>query len=366
MTEQSAFQMRRLGVLMTPEPGNPQEVEGVLNPGGARGRDGAFYLLPRLVGKGNYSRIGIARVHFDNAGDPTSVERLGIALEPETEYETGGCEDPRVSYFSAIDRYVMTYTALSDRGPRVAMALSDDLFTWQRLGLVHFHPYRGTDLGDVPNKDAVVFPDPIPDDSGIPRLVMIDRPLFPESEVLALAEQPSPRTVDLARESLWVSFSHAESMDNLEELCCFAQHYRLASPVAEWERVKVGGGTPPSLIKDGWLMLYHGVSGDVGGDGRPKRLRYSAGVLVLDRHDPRVILYRSPEPILEPELPEERDGLVANVVFPTAIDQRLDLGEPRRLDVYYGMADSRIGVASLFVPDGLPSGAVKDPHSGLV
>ena len=64
------FQLQRLGMLMEPEPGNPQEVEGVLNPGVARGPDGHLYLFPRLVAKCNYSRIGIARVKFNDTGDP--------------------------------------------------------------------------------------------------------------------------------------------------------------------------------------------------------------------------------------------------------------------------------------------------------
>jgi len=80
----SEFKLQRLGMLMEPQPGNPQEVEGVLNPAAARGADGELYLFPRLVARGNYSRIGIARVRFNEAGDPAGVERLGIALEPST------------------------------------------------------------------------------------------------------------------------------------------------------------------------------------------------------------------------------------------------------------------------------------------
>ena len=53
-------------------------------------------------------------------------------------------------------------------------------------------------------------------------------------------------------------------------------------------------------------------------------------------------------------------GIVANVVFPTAIDRRDDLGLPDRFDVYYGMADNRIGVARLDVPESLPPGALAD------
>ena len=140
--------MKRLGMLMEPEPGNPLEVEGVLNPAGVRGPDGQFYLFPRLVAKGNYSRIGIARVKFNQVGDPAGVERLGIALEPEADYELrpgggGGCEDPRITFGEDLKRYVMTYTVLSPEGPRIALALSEDLFHWQRLGLATFRPYEG-------------------------------------------------------------------------------------------------------------------------------------------------------------------------------------------------------------------------------
>ena len=67
------FQLQRIGVVMEPEPGNPWEVEGVLNPASARGPDGQLILFPRLVAKGNYSRIGVARVLFDTAGDPKGV-----------------------------------------------------------------------------------------------------------------------------------------------------------------------------------------------------------------------------------------------------------------------------------------------------
>jgi hypothetical protein len=70
----SEFKLRRLGMLMDPEPGNPQEVEGVLNPAAVRGPDGELYLFPRLVAKGNYSRIGMARVRFSEAGDPVGVD----------------------------------------------------------------------------------------------------------------------------------------------------------------------------------------------------------------------------------------------------------------------------------------------------
>ena len=42
----SGFQLQRLGMLMEPEPGNPNEIEGVLNPAATRGPDGKLYLFP--------------------------------------------------------------------------------------------------------------------------------------------------------------------------------------------------------------------------------------------------------------------------------------------------------------------------------
>jgi hypothetical protein len=97
------FQLQRLEFTMEPEPGNPQEVEGVLNPAAARGPGGKLYLFPRLVAKGNYSRIGIAGVRFNEAGDPAGVERLGIALEPEADYELRPGGDALPPVFQGMD-----------------------------------------------------------------------------------------------------------------------------------------------------------------------------------------------------------------------------------------------------------------------
>jgi hypothetical protein len=47
------------------------------------------------------------------------------------------------------------------------------------------------------------------------------------------------------------------------------------------------------------------------------------------------VLYRTPLPILEPKADYEHNGLVGDVVFPSATDLR----EDGALDVYYGAAD---------------------------
>ncbi len=368
----SGFELQRLGLLMEAEPGNPQELEGVLNPAAIRGPDGELYLFPRLVARGNYSRIGIARVRFNEAGDPAGVERLGIALEPEADYERrpdggGGCEDPRIAFVEPLQRYMMTYTALTPHGPRIAVALSADLFHWQRLGLAAFAPYFGIAFGGVDDKDASLFPVAIPNPSGQPELAMLHRPLFPGTRPEETACHPASREVDLDRESIWISYCKMP-LDGSEpyRLRKFTSHHRLATPVSPWERLKIGGGTPPILTRHGWLIVYHGVSEVVDPSTPGHQLCYSAGVMVLSKEHPRVIRYRSAEPVLTPVLPQERRGTVANVVFPTGIDRRDDLGSPDRFDVYYGMADNRIGVARLDLPEFLPQGGVADAPEAKV
>jgi predicted GH43/DUF377 family glycosyl hydrolase len=363
----SGFQLQRLGLLMEPEQDNPLEVEGVLNPAVVRGPDGQLYLFPRLVAKGNYSRIGIAKVRFNDASDPCGVERLGIALEPETDYElrsdgSGGCEDPRITFVEPLQRYVMTYTAYSPLGPRIALAVSEDLFHWKRLGLATFAPYRGIDFAHVDNKDASLFPVAIPNHAGKRQLAILHRPIFAGTSPEETACQSVPRMVDLDHESIWISYCPMNREDlELDHLSLFNSHHRLATPVSPWERLKIGGGTPPVLTRHGWLIIYHGV-GKMAESGSDKdELCYSAGVMVLSKEHPRAIRYRSAEPVLTPQLPEERVGIVPNVVFPTGIDRRDDLNAPDRFDVYYGMADNRIGVARLDVPDFLPAEGVADP-----
>jgi beta-1,2-mannobiose phosphorylase / 1,2-beta-oligomannan phosphorylase len=353
--------MRRIGVLMEPDRSDPKELEGVLNPATARGRDGQLYLFPRLVGSGNYSRIGIARVVFDGDGDPCGVERLGVALEPEEDFEKnaetgGGCEDPRVTYVEPFDAYLMTYTAFGPQGPRIALATSRDLMRWERLGPVRFGETAPVNFNNVSNKDAVLFPRLIPDPDGVPSVGLIHRPLFPGTQphdVIAELDQAQEnagsRSPRLHHESLWISYCQRPTRP--QDVCDLQAHHRLMSPRASWERIKVGAGAPPLLTRHGWLLIYHGVGGQL--DESRKRIRYSAGALVLDEQHPDEIVYRSRHPTLSPDL-HEREGVVPNVVFPTGIDLRTDIGQPDRVDVYYGMADDRIGVASLTVPAHLP------------
>jgi len=153
------YSLTRLGVVMTPQPGNPLEAMGVLNPGSGRTPDGRLYLLPRVVADGNVSRVGFAEVLLRD-GVPVGVERQGIVLAPDEGWERGadnaGVEDPRVTWVPSLGVHIMTYVAFGPLGPRLALAVSDDLEKWRRLGPVQFTYQQDldTDLCMFPNKSA--------------------------------------------------------------------------------------------------------------------------------------------------------------------------------------------------------------------
>ncbi len=349
--ELSEYRLQRAGVLMEAAPGDPHEAWGVLNPASARGRDGELYLFPRVVAKGNHSRVGRALVRFDDDGVPVAVERLGIALEPVEAWErnasTAGIEDPRITYLAEIDAYVMTYSAYGPLMSRIGLAWSQDLEHWERLGPATFgyEPEFATDFNLYPNKDAVLFPEPVRAPDGRLAYAMLHRPMWDLGWVRPGEGVVLPRGLEDERPGIWVSFAPADEVhaDPATGLTRFDQHRLVALPEYPWEALKIGGGTPPVHTEHGWLSVFHGVTGTLipGQDLQPN-VHYRAGIMVHDHSDVTKLVYRSPTPLLEPELAAERQGIVPNVCFPTAID-----AHEGNTWVFYGMADSRIGVARL-------------------
>lgn len=343
------YALRRIGVLMSADPSDPLEAEGVLNPGTAWGPDGELYLYPRVVAQGNVSRIARAHVVIED-GAPTGVEREGVVLAPDEGWEHGrqnaGVEDPRITYVEPLGVHVMTYVAYGPLGPKPALAISRDTITWERLGPIRFayQPELGTDLNLFPNKDIVFFPEAVPGPDGRQTLALLHRPMWDLDWLRPGEGSPLPTGIDDARPSIWIGYIDLDAATrDLAALTCVERSEMIAGPVADYETAKIGAGPSPLRVPEGWLVLHHGVSG-----ATPKGFElahgsvYAAGAIVLDAADPRRVIARTLEPLLTPETAEETSGTLANVVFPTAIEQ---VGE--RHFVFYGMADSSIGVAEL-------------------
>ena len=334
----------RHGVILSPD-GSDHEIEGVLNPGVTRARSGELILYPRKVAPGNVSRIGVVRCN--GALPHTSYERLADVLAPETEYEIRdqpggfGCEDARVTFVPLLDKYVMSYTGFGIRGPRIAIAISEDGYIWSRLGLVHF---PGTELNALDNKDAAFFPEPVYSPDEVLSFAMYHRPMLPFS-VNGQAPVEAIRGLDpVDRESTCIAYVPVESvLQDLQNLRFPQESIKVLHVDAAWGSLKNGAGTPPVRTDAGWLAIFHAVDAFGPDDGFSRV--YSAGVVIHDLDRPHRILYRSPQPLLKPETELERYGVVDNVVFPTGIDA---LGDDQ-YDVYYGAADTRIARARVTI-----------------
>ncbi|MFF7291098.1 glycosidase [Microbacterium sp. NPDC008134] len=343
------YALTRQGVIMTANAGDPLEAEGVLNPGTAWGPDGTLYLYPRVVAEGNVSRIARARVIVEN-GVPVDVERLGVVLSPDEQWEHGrrnaGVEDPRITFLEPLGFHVMTYIAYGPLGPRPALAVSRDTVTWERLGPIQFtyQPELASDLNLFANKDIVFFPELVPGPDGRPSIALLHRPMWDLDWLRPGEGSRPPAGIDDDRPSIWIGYVDAEEVrTDVRALTRVRDSAMIVAPEMAYESAKIGAGPSPLRVPEGWLLLHHGVSG-----ATPKGFElahgsvYSAGAILLDAEDPRRVLERSAEPLLAPETAEETQGTLANVVFPTAIEK---IGD--RTFVFYGMADSSIGVAEL-------------------
>ncbi|MBN1248689.1 MAG: glycosidase [Anaerolineae bacterium] len=290
------------GPILRPRPEVPWEKDAVLNAAVIYDTTldrGPFHMLYRAVahnpGDPNRSSIGYAwsedGVHFERRDEPVLRPNVVPA-------ESQGVEDPRMVKLG--DTFYMTYTAYDLVWAQIALATSKDLIHWERQGIIIGHELFGF------NKDAAIFPEKI---GG--RYCMMHR--------------PDP--------DIYLAFS--------DDLQTWTDHVCILQPEYEWEVTKIGGGAQPIKTDKGWLMIYHGVDAD---------RWYRLGVAMLDLKDPTRVIARQAAPILEPQMDWELVGDVNNVVF-TCGAVLLE----RELWVYYGSADTVIGLAKANIADYLSS-----------
>ncbi len=337
--------VERLGVVLEPN-GSIEEAEGILNPACCRSRDGELIIYSRSVEKGNISRVGLITA-VEAASGALDVTRRGFALVPEAQYELRskeggqGCEDCRVTFVPALDLYLMAYTAFGNDGPRVAAAISKDGFNWERLGPMSFPRLPGLQLDD---KDAAFFPEPVLSPAGELSIAMYHRPMvfLPDVSDSVKAALSLPARKRQCMRIAYIPFAAVKN--DIANLTQVKESKLLLPPNPKWGSLKNGAGTPPVRTNFGWLSVMHGVDA-VEKEGGKYSMRYSAGLLIHHIDRPDRIVYQSEAPLFYPETPEELTGVVNNVVFPTGIDA---LGG-NVFDIFYGMADFRIGRVRLTV-----------------
>jgi len=275
----------------------PYQANTVFNPGATAFKDQTL-LLMRVEDRRGHSHLtkavsknGIDNWVIDKKPTLTSLPKK----HPE---ELWGIEDPRITYLEEFNKYIITYTSLSEYGPMVSLALSDDFNNFERLGVVMLPE----------NKDAAIFPDRFKE-----RWAMIHRPV------------PVTKCIGA---HIWISFSH--------DLKHWGDHKVLinARRGGWWDANKIGLSAPPLRTDKGWLLLYHGVKETVSGQ------IYRMGLALLDLEDPTKVIKRSNEWVLAPDDLHERVGDVGNIAFSCGW-----IRKDNELRVYYGGADTNICMA---------------------
>jgi predicted GH43/DUF377 family glycosyl hydrolase len=265
--------------------------------------DEVDFMDPRVVRRkvdGTVRLTFVSNIRVAYSRDGKSIDRIGDpVLSPQETYEEFGVEDPRITPLDG--RYYVTYVAVSQHGAATALASTTDFKSFERHGII-FCPE---------NKDVVLFPQQI------------------RGQYVAL-HRPNAAT-RFSAPQMWIASS--------PDLIHWGKHRYLYGGQRAWETGRIGGGTPPIAVKEGWLEIYHGnlrptVPGDVGA--------YFGAVMLLDKDDPARVLGIGREPVLTPTTDFEREGFVANVVFPTAVVEA-----DERLLVYYGASDKYSAVVEL-------------------
>lgn len=216
------------------------------------------------------------------------------------EYEEFGVEDLRICAMD--DQYLLTYSAYSRHGVRIALAQTRDFKSVERIALISQPDMR----------NVVIFPQKF---NG--RYARLDRP---HSEISSW--------------SIYISYS--------PDLVHWGDSKAVMKPVTyHWDELKIGPGATPFRTDQGWLHIYHGVYRTMSGTV------YRLGVALHDLEDPSRIIGISDDWILEPEDPWETAGYVPNVVFTCGAVPE----EDGTVKIYWGGADSVMCAGSARITD---------------
>jgi len=277
----------------------PYPAHTVFNAAATRLRDGTTLLLCRVEDRRGHSHLCAARSKDGVTAWKIDAEPTLMPDPDRYPEELWGIEDPRITWVEELGKYAVAYTAFSRGGPGVALAVTEDFRTFQRYGLIM----------QPEDKDAALLPRRIDGN-----FALIHRPMTQESGA-----------------HVWISLS--------PDLQNWGSHKLMlaARRGAWWDANKVGLSPPLIETPRGWLMLYHGVRHTAAG------CLYRLGVALFALDDPTRLLARGDSWIFGPEAPYERDGDVANVVFPCGST----LGDDGdTINLYYGAADTSIALAT--------------------
>lgn len=268
------------------------------------------------------SRIGYAEsndgLHFKRKNVPV----LFPANDSQKEFEwPGGCEDPRVAV-TENGTYVLFYTQWNRKIPRLGAATSKDLINWKKHGPIFEKAFHGR-FFNMATKSASILTKMIGNKQVIAKINGKYWLYWGEHHVYAATSS------DLKN---WQPVLNKDG--KLKELI---------SPRKGFFDSDLTECGPPALItKNGILLFYNGKNKSGGeGDKRYNADSYCAGQVLFDLKDPSKPVARLNVPFLRPmELFEKSGQYVNGTVFIEGM-----VFFKKKWFLYYGCADSRVGVA---------------------
>ena len=291
-------------------------------------RDGKVFVLYRaedatgrtMIG-GHTSRLGLAEsedgLHFTRRGTP--VLYPGNDAQAPNEWP-GGVEDPRVVE-SEDGRYILTYTQWNRRIPRLAIATSPDLVHWTKLGPAFAAAAHGKYLRMETKSGAILA------------RVSGDRLVATRVNGKYWMYFNVPHIMVATSDDL-VHWTPLEDADGAP--------VRVLSPrPGYFDSWLVEAGPPPLLTEHGIVVLYNaGNSATLGDSTLPARV-YTGGQALFDAHNPIKLIARANAPFIRPTEAYEKSGQYVDGT--TFVEGLVPFHGSWYL--YYGTADSRVGVA---------------------
>ncbi|MCF3109381.1 glycoside hydrolase family 130 protein [Niabella sp. CC-SYL272] len=303
------------------------EAGDVFNPAAAV-RNGKLYVLYRAedrsamgIGK-RTSRLGIAESR-DGIKMKRSPEPVFYPDEDaQKEYEwPGGCEDPRIAV-TEDGLYVMLYTQWNRKVARLAVATSKDLKNWKKHGPAFLKAYNGR------------FKDQFSKSASIVTKIGKGKQVITKVKGKYMMYW-GERFMNIATSDDLVNWKPAvDEKGNLEMILRPRRGY------FDSDLTECG---PPAIVTDkGILVLYNGKNrGGAGRDTSYTANTYAAGQVLFDLEDPSRVIGRLDKPFFVPTESFEKSGQYpAGTVFIEGL-----VYFKNKWFLYYGCADSRVGVA---------------------
>jgi predicted GH43/DUF377 family glycosyl hydrolase/phosphohistidine phosphatase SixA len=270
---------------------------------------------------GHTSRLGLAEssdgLHFTRRGAPV----LYPDNDAQRQYEwPGGVEDPRIVE-TEDGGYVLTYTQWNRDVPRLAVATSRDLVSWTKHGPAFARAAAGKYARFESKSGAILSR--MEGDRIIATQVAGKYWMYFGVPDLLIAT--SNNLLD------WTPLENADG-----------RLVKVLSPrPGYFDSWLVEGGPPALLTAHGIVVLYNaGNSGTYGDSALPARV-YTGGQALFDARNPVKLLARSEAPFITPTESYERTGQYPEGT--TFVEGLVRLRG--RWFLYYGTADSRVGVA---------------------